>query len=131
MRRRGAFRSRALGLGTLVLGALCVGALAVGLAGCGAPAETGTGPEPIPVDSALVDLLADLALADARAATAAPARQRAAAESLRVVALAGHGVSDADARDQQARLARDPAVARATYDAAERALTAARTPSSP
>ena len=121
MRRLGAFRSRTLVLGALVLG----------LAGCGAPAETGTGPEPVAVDSALVDLLADLALADARAATVAPARQRAAAESLRVVALAGHGVSDADARDQQARLARDPTVARATYDAAERALTAARAPSSP
>ena len=126
MRRLGAFRSR-----TLAFGALVLGALAAGLAGCGAPAETGTGPEPVAVDSALVDLLADLALADARAATVAPARRSAAAESLRAVALAGHGVSDADARDQQARLARDPTVARATYDAAERALTAARAPSSP
>ena len=113
------------------LGTLVLGAFAAGLAGRGAPAETGTGPEPVPVDSVLVDLLADLALADARAATAAPARQSATAESLRAVALAAHDVSDAEARDQQERLARDPTVARATYDAVERALTAARAPFSP
>ncbi|HEX9952572.1 MAG TPA: hypothetical protein VGB53_12445 [Rubricoccaceae bacterium] len=118
-------------LGALRFGTLVLGALAAGLVGCGAPAETGSGSEPIPVDSALVDLLADLALADARAATAAPARQSATAESLRAVALAAHDISDAEASDQQERLVRDPTIARATYDAVERALIAARAPSTP
>ncbi len=99
------------------------------VAGCSKPpadAVTGAavGPEPVPVDSSLVDLLADLALADARAATAPVPRRAAVRDSLRAVALALHDVTPDDARGRQADLARDPLVARATYDAVERALMA-------
>ena len=80
------------------------------------------GPAPIPVDSSLVDLLADLALADARAETAPAPRRAAARDSLRAVALALHDVSPDEARARQSQLAEDPAIARATYDAVERAL---------
>ena len=99
------------------------------VSGCGkAPADavTGaaTGAEPVSVDSSLVDLLADLALADARAETTPAPRRAVVQDSLRAVALAIHGVSLDDARDRQVALARNPLVARATYDAVERALTA-------
>ncbi len=101
--------------------------LALLLAGCSEPPVTGTGaPDAVPVDSSLVDVLADVQIAAARAALAAPARRDAALDSLRAVALAAHGLSADDLRDRQARLASDPAEARATYDAVATALDAAR-----
>ena len=101
-------------------GALAHFALVV--AGCGAPPDPAN-PEPVPVDSALVRVLTDVALAEARASIdpARPAGR--AADSLRAVALGVHGLTDADLRERQADLARDPLVARATYDALDRALT--------
>lgn len=101
----------------------------IAVAGCSetpADAVTGAaaGPELVPVDSSLVDLLADLALADARAETAPAPRRAAVQDSLRAAVLALHDVTPDDARDRQDRLARDPVVARATYDAVEQALTA-------
>jgi hypothetical protein len=100
----------------------------VALAGCGGPDgeadETGGA---VPVDSALVRVLVDVHLADARAALADSARRPALAESLRAVALGAHGLGDADLRDRHADLARDPEAARATYDAVDRALMAERT----
>ena len=94
------------------------------VAGCGTAPDDAAGPAPVPVDSSLVDLLADLALADARAELAPAPRRTAVQDSLREIALDVHGVTSDEAHDRQARLARDPAVARATYDAVERALTA-------
>lgn len=103
----------------------------VWLAGCGGD-EAGEGPtDAVPVDSALVDALADLHLADARASLADSARQPVLAESLRAVALGAHGLTEADFRARQADLARDPATARATYDAVDRALTAERSGAPP
>ncbi len=96
----------------------------VGASGCGKAPDAAAGPEPVPVDSSLVDLLADLALADARAETAPAPRRAKARDSLRAVALALHDVTPEVVRDRQARLAGDPVVARATYDAVERALMA-------
>ena len=101
--------------------------LLVLLAGCSAPDPTGSGlPDAVPVDSALVDALADVQIAEARATLAAPAPRGAVADSLRAVALAAHDMSEDDLRRHQARLARDPAEARATYDAVAGALDAAR-----
>lgn len=96
--------------------------LALLLAGCGAPdAASGGGP---PVDSALVAALTDLHLADARAALAPdPARTKPVADSLRAVALATHGLDASDLRARLDALAADPALARATYDAIEAALS--------
>ena len=91
------------------------------LPGCGP--EPGAEAEPVPVDSALVRVLTDVALADARASIAAPARRAALADSLRAVALDAHGLSAGDLRGRQDALARDPDAARATYDALDRALT--------
>ncbi|HEX8297667.1 MAG TPA: hypothetical protein VF594_00790, partial [Rubricoccaceae bacterium] len=83
--------------------------LGAALAGCGAPPEPGG--EIVAVDSALGDLLADLALAAARVEAGAP---RSEADSLRAVALTAHGVSSSEARRRQDDLAADPVVARAT-----------------
>ena len=103
-------------------------ALLVGLlAGCSDAPATGTGaPEVIPVDSSLVDALVDVQIADARATLAAPAWRRAVADSLQAVALHAHGMTGDDLRERRARLARDPAEARSTYDAVATALDAAR-----
>ncbi len=91
-------------------------------AGCGRP-ETADGlAETVPVDSALVGVLADVGLAEARAAL----EPSGAADSLRAVALRVHGMSADDLRRRQERLALDPVTARATYDAVDRALTAER-----
>ena len=95
-------------------------AAVLAVAGCGAPPDPAD-PEPVPVDSALVGVLTDVALAEARASIGAPGRR--AADSLRAVALSVHGLTEADLRDRHADLARDPLVARATYDALDRALT--------
>ena len=88
----------------IVRRALGLVALAV-LAGCGESTPR--------VDPALVDALAELHLADARAALdTVDARRPALADSLRRVALAAHA-----ARLDQ--LAADPDVARATYDSVD------------
>ncbi|MDT0631912.1 hypothetical protein RQM47_15065 [Rubrivirga sp. S365] len=97
----------------------------VALAGCGGAAG-GVAPA---VDSTLVDALADVALADARAALAdttggagrAPS-PGGAADSLRAVALAAHGLDDAALDRALDRLARDPALAEATYAAVAQRL---------
>ncbi len=97
------------------------------VAGCSEPPATGAGlPQAVPVDSSLVDLLADVQIAEARADLAAPERRMAVTDSLQSVALAAHGLTDDGLRDLQARLARDPAEARATYDAVASALDSAR-----
>ncbi len=99
------------------------------LAGCSEPPATGTGaPESVPVDSRLVDLLADVQIAEARADLAAPARRAAVADSLRTIALATAGLTEDDLRSRRARLARDPAEARATYDAVALARSTRRRP---
>jgi hypothetical protein len=105
---------------------LLAGSGLVLLAGCGG-ADEAEPPEAVPVDSALVDVLADVHLADARASLADSARQPILAESLRAVALGAHGLSEAGLRARQDGLLRDPETARATYDAVDRALTAERT----
>ena len=117
-----------------VLALLALTALALGaLAGCGPSAQQGVrgdtpdggsaAIETVPLDSALVDLLTDVVLADARADLAPPARRAAVSDSLRDVALRSHETSAAGLADHQRRLARDPAPARATYDAVQRALS--------
>ena len=90
-------------------------ALALVIAGCGT--ETATGDD-APVDTALVALLADLHLADARAALAPDSLRPSLGDSLRAVARAAH--PEADRLDTYLdALARDPALARATYSAVE------------
>lgn len=96
--------------------------MALLLAGCGAPdAASGDGP---PVDSTLVAALADLHLADARAALAPDSAQaESGSDSLRALALAAHGLDAGGLRARLDALAADPALARATYDAVEAALS--------
>ena len=95
------------------------------LAGCGdAPADGAA--EPVPVDSVLVGVLAEVGLAEARADMAPPERRGAARDSLRRAALAAHGWTARRLDAAQTDLAADPAAARATFDAVERALTAER-----
>jgi len=73
----------------------------------------------------LVDLLADVHLADARAALDTTAADPSAlADSLRAVAVEAHGLSPEALDDRLDALARDPALARATYDALDARLTA-------
>ena len=94
-------------------------ALAVALAACGG-AEGGAGPA---VDSALVDVLAEVYLAEARAALS---ERAGGADSLRARALDAHDL-DADALDRRLdALARDPALAEATYAAVAERLRAER-----
>lgn len=91
------------------LAALAAGALV----GCGAP-----GGDAPAVDSTLVDVLAELHLADARAALDTTAADRAGlADSLRQVAVEAHGVDPAAFDDRLDALAADPGLAQATYDA--------------
>ena len=80
---------------------------------------------PPPVDTALVDVLVEVHLADARGAydtTATDAR----ADSLRRAALAAHGLDSAALAGRLDALARDPARARATYDAVDERLVLER-----
>lgn len=104
---------------------LCTVLCAALLTACGDTA--GDDPGAVAVDSAFVDVLADLHLADARAALAPDTLRRPAiAESLRAVALQAHRLR---ARDVDARLgdwASDPAVAVAHYDALDARLSAER-----
>lgn len=103
------------------------------LAACGPAAQQGVrGDTPdgaeavvetLPLDSALVRTLTDVALADARADLAPTPRRAAVADSLRGVALRSNATTAAAFTDRQRRLARDPAEARATYDAVQRALS--------
>ena len=99
--------------------------LAVGVAGaalgCGAP--EGEAPA---VDSTLVEALAELHLADARAALDTTRRDPAFAESLRTRALAAHDLDSAALAARLNRLARDPDLARATYDALDAHLSLER-----
>ncbi len=106
---------------------LAVGALAGLLTACGAPRDASAD---VPVDSTLVDVLADVHLADARAAlTPDSTRRDALADSLRKVALDAHELDDARFDAHLRALAADPAVAVATYDAVAARLDAARLPS--
>ena len=94
-------------------------ALALSLAACGAVDA------PPDVDGALVEALADLHLADARAAldsTAAPGLD----DSLRAVALEAHGLSEAGLDAHLEALAADPELAQATYDSLDVVLTRER-----
>lgn len=84
-------------------------ALALAVGGCGAP----TGEPPV-ADSTLVDVLAELHLADARAAL--DSTRSGHADSLRAVALAAHDLDDAALADRLDALARAPDRLRATYD---------------
>ena len=96
-------------------------ALAAALAACGGEDGARTG-DPVgagpAVDSALVDVLAEVALAEARGDLSADSSGRGgAADSLRAVALGAHGL-DAGALDRALDgLARDPDLAEATYGA--------------
>ena len=95
--------------------------LAAALAACGAgggPDGEPAGAEGPPVDSVLVDVLAEVALAEARAALSADSSGRGGAtDSLRAVALGAHGL-DPDGLDRRLdALARDPELAEATYAA--------------
>ena len=104
-------------LATLVVGA------AAALTGCGGP-EAG---EPPAVDSTLVDLLADVHLADARAALdTTGANPQRVADSLRGVALRTHGLDSAALNARLDALAEDPELARATYDALDARLARER-----
>ena len=97
-------------------------ALAVLLGGCG-----GSEAEAPEADPALVSALAELHLADARAALDTVATDRAAlAESLRAVALAAHGLDSAGLARQLDALAADPALAGVTYDALDTRLSLER-----
>ena len=80
----------------------------------------------VPVDSALVDVLVDVSLAEARASLAPPARRAALSDSLRSIALSEHAMSASALARAQKRLADDPAEARATYGAVADTLAAAR-----
>lgn len=109
---------------------LLAGTLAGTLAACTSPADADA--SAVPVDSALVGVLADVHLADARAALSPDSSRRAAlSDSLRSVALAAHGL-DGPAFDARLRaLAEDPAAAVATYDAVGERLAADRLPTAP
>lgn len=92
-------------------------ALALLLVGCGgASASENGGP---PVDSTLVSLLADLQLADARAALAPDSMRGDMADSLRRLALVVHDTEADRLEDRLDALGRDPALTRATYEAVE------------
>lgn len=97
----------------VVLGVLAVAA------GCGdAPQGDGTA-----IDSTLVDVLADLHLADARAALDTTARDPARlGDSLRQVALVAHDLDSATLAARLDRLSEDPQQLRATYDALDTQL---------
>ena len=98
-------------------------ALAV-LAGCVTEPDDDARPD---VDSTLVDVLATLHLADARAALDPDTLRRSAlADSLRAAALADHGLTPVAWDDRVARLADDPSQLTATFDALDARLGHAR-----
>jgi hypothetical protein len=110
--------------------AACALALTGLLAACGAdpaadPAQGGS--TSAPVDSALVELLVELHLADARAAVAPDAQ----APRRRAEALRRHGVSEADLAARLADLAERPEAASATYLATETRLQMERQGATP
>lgn len=99
-------------------------ALALATAGCGAE---GPATADVPVDSAFVDVLAELQLADARAALVPDSlRPPGLADSLRRVALDAHGLDSAAAAARLDALAESPDRARAAYDAVQERLTQER-----
>ena len=89
------------------------------LAGCG-DAPDGDAPD---VDSTLVDVLADLHLADARAALDSTGARDRLADSLRQSALRAHGTDSAALARRLNRVADDPERLRATYDALDTRLS--------
>ena len=114
-------RSRSAGgPAALAVAAVTLVAAASG-AGCGAP--EGSAPA---ADSTFVEALADLHLADARAALDTTRRDPAFAESLRAEALAAHGLDSAALAARMDGLAADPDLARATYDALDARLSLER-----
>ena len=95
-------------------GLVAAGLAASGAGGCGGGSAPEEGPA---VDSVLVEALAEVHLADARAALAPDSLRPGLGDSLRRVALRAHGL-DAEALDGRlGDLADDPETARATYDA--------------
>ena len=93
------------------------------LAACGGePSESAD----VAVDSSFVDLLADLALADARADRLPASSRVASRESLRAVALGGLGADSAAADGRLRALAADPDRASATYRALDARLSRER-----
>lgn len=101
--------------------------LSLGACADPSPADLGQ----VPVDSALVLVLADVHLADARASLGDPPDREARAESLRAVALAAHGMPPAELERVRDRLASDPALGVATYDAVASHLARIDLPPSP
>lgn len=94
-------------------------------AGCGA--EPGGADTDAAPDSVLVEALAEVQLADARAALAPDSvRSPAFGDSLRRVALRAHGLDSAALAARLDALADDPALARATYDAVADRLSTER-----
>ena len=95
-----------------------VAGLALVLAGCGG-APSGAAPD---ADSTLVDLLADLHLADARAALDSTDRRDRLADSLRRSVYGAHGTDSVALAERLERMADDPELVRATYDALDTRL---------
>lgn len=96
------------------------------LAACG-NAGTPDGDAPVAVDAAFVDVLAEVHLADARAALAPDSLRRSAlADSLRQAALQAHGWTADRFEARLQEWARDPALAVAYYDAVDSVLRAER-----
>lgn len=95
--------------------------LAFLLSGCGSNDEADQ-TDFVPVDSTLVELLADLHLADARAS----AFEDSAAVSPRDSVLTRRDLSEADLAETLRDLAEDPDVASATYSAVETRLSLER-----
>ena len=93
--------------------------LAVVVPGCGAESSRANIPV-VPVDSSLVDLLADLHLADARVqAFEGAGPSETATDSAQAAVLALHGMTQSEFSESIQKLAREPEVAAATYLALE------------
>ncbi len=94
--------------------------LAAGLAVAGCGSEPAADPE-------MVDVLAEVHLADARAALDTSGADRTAlADSLRRVALTAHGLDPAALADRLDALAASPDLVRVTYDSVEARLARER-----
>lgn len=101
-------------------------ALAAAAAGCSSGAEGGDAGA-VAVDSAFVDVLTELQLADARAALVPDSlRSPGLADSLRLRAMDAHGLDSAAVAARLDALADAPDQARATYDAVQQQLTQER-----
>lgn len=101
-------------------------ALAAAASGCGSGAEDSDAGA-VAVDSAFVDVLTELQLADARAALVPDSlRPPGLADSLRRLALDAHGLDSAAVAAHLDALADSPDHARATYDAVQQQLTQER-----